>query len=169
MESIMTLNKIALGLSLVSLFAIAGCGSEAANDPLAGAWSNDTCFGAASKPADIESCSTKLTFSDGLKIDLDAQWVSLAATAKTPGCTTTRLVTGQEWSADHAKNTFNVSGSGASTIERTTCVNDTDNLNATSTTDISIPSGDSTYALSGDTLTIKTGALKGAYNRNILP
>ena len=41
------------GLSLLTLIAAAGCRSS---DPLAGTWSNDTCFGTDDTPADIESC-----------------------------------------------------------------------------------------------------------------
>ncbi len=164
----MKLNQVAFGLSLVSLFAIAGC-TDAADDPLAGAWSNDKCFGTASKPADIESCTTELSFSNELEVELEATWVSLSATATNPGCTATKLVTGQQWSTDHAEDTFTVSGTGTATLERAKCVNDADNLAATATSDINIPSGDTTYTLSGDTLTVSSGSLKGVYTRNILP
>lgn len=162
----MKLNELALGLSLVSLFAIAGCGSDAADDPLAGTWSNSSCFGTSSKPADVESCKTEVTFTNDLNVDLEAEWVSLAATAMYPGCTTTKLVTGQQWSTDHAKDTFTVMGKASATVERKNCVNSTDNLSAASTTDITIPSGDTKYTLSGDKLTIESGSLKGAYTRN---
>ncbi|HRI70117.1 MAG TPA: hypothetical protein PK156_38065 [Polyangium sp.] len=167
----MKLNQFAIGLSFVSLFAIAGCGTDAASDPLAGTWSNDKCFGTSSKPADVESCTTELSFSDGLDIELEATWVSLAATATNPGCTTTKVVTGQEWSTDHAKDTFTVAGTGTSTIERSKCVNDEDNLDAVATSDIEIPSGATTYMLgdNDDTLTVQTGSLKGVYTRNIVP
>ncbi len=165
----MKLNQFALGLSLVSLFAIAGCGTDAASDPLTGTWSNDKCFGTASKPADIESCMTELSFTSELDIELEATWVSLAATATHPGCTTVKAVTGQQWSTDHAEDTFTVDGTGKSTIERTKCVNAADNLAVSATTEISIPSGDTTYTLNGDTLTVSSGTLKGVYSRNILP
>ncbi len=160
---------MAFGLSLVSLFAIAGCGSEAADDPLAGTWSNNSCFGTATKPADIESCRTELSFSNDLDVELEAEWISLAATAVQPGCTTTKLVTGQQWSANHAKNTFTVTGDGSSTVERANCVNSEDNLSSTAATDINIPSGATTYSLSGDTLTVQQGSLKGVYTRNATP
>jgi hypothetical protein len=151
------------------LFAIAGCGTDAADDPLAGTWSNDTCFGTSSKPADVESCTTELSFSNDLDVELEATWISLAATATYPGCTTTKLVTGQQWSTDHAKDTFTVDGGGESTVERSNCVNSEDDLSSTATTDISIPSGATTYTLSGDTLTVQSGTLKGVYTRNVLP
>ena len=162
----MKLNKLALGLSLVSLIAIAGCGSDAANDPLAGTWSNTSCYGTSTKPADVESCKTELTFSNDLNVNLKAEWVSLAATAMYPGCTTTKAATGQQWSADHAKDTFTVMGKASATMERTNCVNATDDLSPAATTDLSIPSGDTTYTLSGDTLTVQSGSLKGAYTRD---
>lgn len=165
----MKLNQFAFGLSFVSLFAIAGCGTDAADDPLAGTWSNDSCFGSASKPADVESCTTELSFSNDLDVELEATWISLAATAMNPGCTTTKAVAGQQWSADHAKDTFTVTGDGSSTVERTNCVNSADDMSSTATTDISIPSGATTYTLSGDTLTVPSGSLKGAYTRNIVP
>lgn len=158
--------KITLGLSLMSLFAIAGCSSsDADTDPLTGTWSNTSCYGVPSKPADIESCNTELTFGDDLNIELKAERISLAATSTTPGCTTTRLITGQQWSTDHAAETFTVTGSGAATIERTDCINETDNMDATATTDVSIPREDTKYTLSGDTLSVKSGPLAGAYTR----
>lgn len=165
----MKLNQLAIGLSLVSLCAIAGCGTDAENDPLTGSWSNTNCFGTATKPADIESCTTELSFSSDLYVELEATWISLSATATNPGCTSTKLVTGQQWSTDHAEDTFSVTGTGASTLERTKCINDTDNLEPAATSDIKIPSGDTKYTLSDDTLTISSGTLKGAYTRNILP
>lgn len=161
----MKFNKITIGFSLVSLIAIAGCGSDAENDLLAGTWTNSSCYGAASKPADIESCNTELTFGNDLEVELTAERVSLAATATTPGCTTTWLVTGQQWSTDHARDTFTVTGDGATTIERTSCVNDTDNMDAIDTTDIGIANGDTTYTLSGDTLSVASGSLAGTYTR----
>jgi hypothetical protein len=161
----MKFNKLAIGFSIVSVLAIAGCGNGVSDDPLAGSWSNTNCFGASSKPADIESCSSELTFSNELDIELKATWISLAATAMTPGCTTTRLVTGQQWSTEHEAGTFTVTGSGASTIERTNCVNDEDNLNASATTDISIPGGEVTYVLKSETLTVQSSSLQGSYTR----
>lgn len=161
----MNLNKITLGFSLVSLFAVAGCGNGVDDDPLAGNWSNSSCYGLDSKPADIESCNTELSFGNDLNIELIAERISLAATATTPGCTSTRLVTGQQWSTDHATDTFTVTGNGVSTLERSNCVNDADNMDATDTTDVNIPPGDTTYTLSGDTLSVKSGALAGTYTR----
>jgi hypothetical protein len=38
-------------------------------------------------------------------------------------------------------------------------------MEATATTDITIPKGDTTYTLSGDTLSVNSGALKGTYTR----
>jgi hypothetical protein len=161
----MNLDKIAFGFSLVSLLAMAGCGNGVADDPLAGAWSNTSCFGSATKPVDIESCSSELTFSNDLEIQLKAEWISLAATAMHPGCTTTKVVTGQRWSAEHANDTFTVTGKGAATVARAYCVNTEDDLNATATTDIGIPDGDTTYTITGDTLTVQSGSLKGVYTR----
>jgi hypothetical protein len=161
----MKFDKITIGFSLVSLLAVAGCGSSADDDPLAGTWGNSTCFGEASKPADVESCSTELTFGDDLTVELMAEQVSLAATATNPGCTTTRRVTGQEWSTDHAAGTFTVTGNAAATIERSGCVNDADNMDATATSDIDLPGGDTRYTLSDDTLSVSSGALQGTYTR----
>jgi azurin len=161
----MNFNKIALGFSLVSGLALAGCGNGVSDDPLAGTWSNNECFGSASEPADIESCSSELTFTNELDVELRADWISLAATATHPGCTTTKRVTGQQWSAEHAADTFTVTGNGAATMERTDCVNKDDDIAAATTTDISIPSGDTKYAISGDTLTVQSGSLKGTYTR----
>lgn len=161
----MNLHSIALASSTLALLALQGCGNGVADDPLTGTWSNTACFGSSSVPSDVASCSVTLTFSDGLDIQLKATWISLAATATNPGCTTTRLVQGQTWSADHDANTFTVSGDGTATMERSDCVNAEDNQSAVATTDIAIPSGDTTYSISGNTLTVTTGALKGTYSR----
>lgn len=161
----MNLHSIAAASSMLALLALQGCGNGVADDPLTGTWTNTTCFGTDSTPADVASCTVTLTFSDGLDIQLQATWISLAATATNPGCTTTRLVQGQTWSADHEENTFTVSGDGEATLERSDCVNAEDNQAASATTDIAIPSGDTTYSISGDTLTVTTGALQGTYSR----
>ncbi len=161
----MNFDKIALGFSLVSLLATAGCGNGVSDDPLAGTWSNTSCYGSSSKPADIESCKTEMTFGDDLTVELRAEWISLSATATNPGCSTLKVVTGQTWSTEHEADTFTVSGDGKATMERTNCVNDADNLEASDTTDISIPGGDTTYTLSGDTLYVKSGSLEGTYTR----
>ncbi len=161
----MRLNPITFTLSLASLAVFVGCGTTAADDPLSGSWKNTECFGSASKPADIESCSTEIKFTDALKVELTAVAVSLAATAITPGCTTTRSVTGQEWSTDHPSGTFTVTGTGTSTMKRTMCVTPADNKDSSPATDIAIPSGDTKYTLAGEVLTITTGSLKGVYKR----
>jgi hypothetical protein len=161
----MKFNNIALGLSFMSLIAVAGCGSSADDDPLTGTWSNSNCYGADSKPADIESCNTELTFGGDLEIELMAERISLAATATNPGCTTTRVITGQQWSTNHEEGTFSVDGSGSATIERTDCVNEADNMDESSTKDVSISAGEAEYTLSDDTLIVKSGSLAGTYTR----
>jgi len=165
----MKFKQVALGLSVVSLVAIVGCGTDAESDPLTGSWSNTNCFGSTTKPSDIESCTTVLRFTSDLEVELEATWVSLAATATTPGCTSTKLVKGHQWSTDHAKDTFSVTGTGEATLERTKCVNETDNMAPTATSDFRIPSGATKYTLSDDTLTISEGPLKGVYTKNVLP
>jgi len=159
----MKLQMIAIGTLLAA--SLAGCGNGVTSDPLAGTWSNQSCFGTSSKPADIESCSIALTFSEDLSIMLEARWISLAATATNPGCTTTRMVVGQTWSADHGADTFTVSGTGEATTARTDCVNDVDNQEAVATKEIGIPLGDTDYEINGDTLTVSSGALAGKYTR----
>lgn len=161
----MKFDKLAFGLTLLSTFAMAGCGNGVDDDPLAGTWGNTACFGASAKPADIESCSTELTFTNELDIELKSTWISLAATATHPGCTTTWQVTGQQWSAEHAADTFTVTGKGASTIARSDCVNAEDDLEPITTKDLAIPEGKTEYTISGDTLTIQSGALSGTYAR----
>ena len=145
--------------------SLAGCGGS--SDPLAGTWSNPTCYGSDTTPADIEECSVALTFTDALAIELQADWLSLPATANYPGCTTTELVTGQTWSTEAGKDsdTLTVSGAGTSTVERNGCVNDSDNMDPTATSEISIPNGDIEYQISGNTLTIIDSTLAGTYER----
>lgn len=161
----MNFHNIAFGLSFVTALAMTGCGSEAEDDPLAATWSNTECFGMASKPDDVESCTSALMFTNDLELELRTDWISLSATATNPGCTTTRQVKGQQWSADHDQQTFTLTGNGEATIERTNCVNDEDNLETTATNDLDIPSGDSPYTINGDTLTVDSGALRGTYKR----
>lgn len=154
--------------STVSLFAVflalSGCASS---DDLAGTWSNNTCYGYASMPDDIESCSLAITFTDGLEISLQSDMVSLPATADYPGCNTVLLTTGQTWSTrvegDH--EVFTVSGGGSATAARTGCVNEEDNMDAASTDEISIAEGDVDYELSGNELTVLTSDLEGTYQK----
>ncbi len=157
MPSRPALLLLALSLSL----ALPACGGG--DDPLSGSWSNTSCFGSSTTPPEVEKCTTTLNFTTDLDIELRAEWLSLPATATTPGCTTTKEVTGQTWSTDSAA--FTVSGSGTATIERTGCVNDTDNLGSAPTTGIAIPAGDTRYEISNDTLTILSGTLAGAYTK----
>lgn len=138
--------------------------SDATPDPLADSWSNSECFGM-SKPADIESCSTEITFTDDLEFELVAEWVSLAATADFPGCTTTRRITGQTWSTDHDAGTFTLSNGGVATLERANCVNEEDNQEPTEIEGFDVDAGDSVYDIQGDTLSVETGSLEGSYAR----
>ena len=131
----MKIQNIAFGFSLLSTLAMVGCGNGVEADPLAGDWSNTSCFGGA-KPADVESCTVSLALQSDLDVRLDAAWISLAATDTNPGCTTTRSIIGQEWSTDHATNTLTVEGKGEATISRSNCVKGEDNFKPTATADI---------------------------------
>lgn len=162
-KSQMKLTQMALGLSLGSVLAVTGCGSSGADDPLAGTWRNTACFGSESTPADIAGCTVELTFTNDLDIELKAEWMSRPATLTHPGCTTTKRVTGQQWSTD--SRMLAVTGHGEATIERADCVNMEDDMTATSTSDISIPSGDTKYQISNDKLTILSRSLAGTYTR----
>lgn len=144
------------------LILSAGCRTS---DPLAGTWKNDTCYGSDSMPEDVESCGLALTFTDALDISLDADWVSMPATAENPGCITRKSVTGQTWSTAPASDhdVLTVEGQGSATVERTDCVNAEDDMDETATSDIDIPSGDIDYQISDDVLTVLTGELAGTY------
>jgi hypothetical protein len=165
----MKLTQMALGLSLgcLAVLAGAGCGGSGPDDPLTGTWRNTTCFGSSSTPPDIAKCTVALTFTDDLDVELTAEWMSLPATSMYPRCTTTRRVTGQQWSTKHASTseTLAVTGNGTSTIERADCINEEDNMTAKPTEDISIPSGDTKYQISNGKLTILSGDLAGTYAR----
>lgn len=161
----MNIRQIALGFSLLSASAMVGCGNGVEGDPLAAEWTNDKCFGSASMPSDVESCAVSLTLGDDLSVQLDATWISLAATETNPGCTTTRSVTGQVWSSDHATNTLTISGTGVATIARADCVIPEDNFEAKETTEIALVAGEAVYEINSDSLTIQSGSLKGTYNR----
>jgi hypothetical protein len=159
---------MALASSFVALFALAGCGSTSAPvDPLTGAWSNATCFGSTSTPSDIASCKVTLDFTASLDVSLTATWLYMPATATYPGCTTTKLVTGQQWSTRSGVDMeiLTVTGAGSATTERTGCVNATDDLMATPTTDISIGSGDTGYQLGNGVLTVLTNDIAGTYKQ----
>jgi hypothetical protein len=162
----MLMNKLFGGsILLVAAFATLGCGTSAADDPLAGSWSNGVCYGSAAMPADVESCSVGLEFAGDLRMVVDAQWVSLAATEINPGCTTRRLVTGQQWSTNHGNDSVTFTGAAFATVERTGCVKPEDDLAAIETTDIETPAGTAFYGINGDTLTVTSGALYGTYAR----
>lgn len=158
----MVLSRLPILLVLTALVTTTGCASS---DPLAGTWSNATCFGMDATPADIESCAVTLTFTDALDVELQPDWVSLPATANYPGCTTTKLITGQTWSTRHASTleVLTVSGNGSATVERTGCVNATDDMAATATATISLSPGDSNHQLTDGSLTFLTGDLVGTY------
>lgn len=158
--------SIMAAVCLPVAFALSGCGGS--SDPLAGTWSNTTCYGSDTMPADIESCAVSLRFTDELTIELQADWLSMPATADYPGCTTTKLVTGQSWSTQEAKDydVLTIAGTGTPTIERTGCVYDADNMDPTDTTEISIPEGDVDYQISGDGLTVMTTSLEGSYTKD---
>lgn len=156
-----------LGLSFGAVLSLAGCGGSGPDDPLTGTWSNKACYGAESTPSDIAECGVELTFTDDLEIELKADWVSLPATSTHPRCTTTKRVTGQRWSTRQEADSqiLTVTGSGTATIERADCVNTEDDLTAEPTSDISIPSGDAKYQITGGKLTILAGGLAGTYTR----
>lgn len=158
-------SRRALPLFLVLSMAafLPACGNSGADDPLTGSWSNTSCFGSSTTPADVDKCTTTLNFTTDLDIELSAEWFSMPATATNPRCTTTRRVVGQQWSTD--STTFTVTGSGTSTIERTKCINETDNMAPAPTSDIAIPSGGTRYEISNGTLTILSGDLSGSYSK----
>lgn len=163
----MNLHPVAIGFSLLSMFSVLGCeqGDIASDDPLAGTWSNDACFGSSTMPEDVESCSTEITLANDLDVELKAEQLSLAATAMNPGCTTTRRITGQKWSTNHETDTLTITGRGNATIERSGCVKAEDNLEAEPTSDIALRPGDMRYELDGDTLSVLSGSLSGTYTR----
>ncbi len=163
----MKTNMLIAGLSLAGSLAISGCNEDvvATQDPLEGSWSNDGCFGVEGTPADVESCTVTVEFSAELDVTVTATWVSLAATQNLPGCTTTRVVTGQTWSADHTTNEVTLSGKPEATIERSSCVKEADNLAAVATSDIEVLSGSARYEVNADALTIVSGSLAGSYVR----
>lgn len=138
----------------------AGCGGD---DPLTGSWSNSTCFGSTNMPEGIKDCKTSLTFSADLTFSLDAQQFSEPATATNPGCTTTRKIEGQTWSTDGTS--FTLESTGKATMERSSCINATDESTAVATTDIAVPTGRAEYVITDTSLTIASGPLKGTYTR----
>lgn len=173
-----------VGLSLLSALAfsaLAGCDQDtttetssdtdtdanrgASPDPLTGDWKGENCFGSAQKPSEVESCSITLSFSKDLDFSMEAAWVNLAATQEYPGCTTTKRVTGQKWSTDHDKDTIHITGTSHATMERAKCVDPKDEVQTSSTDDISVPAGDYHYSIDGTTLNIDSGPLKGVYAR----
>ena len=140
------------------MFAGAGCGGD---DPLTGTWSDATCFGAKTTPEGIKSCTTALTFTADLAFSLKAEQFSEPGTATAPGCTTTRTIEGQTWSTDGTA--FTLAGTGKAMMERSSCVNATDEFKPLATTELVAPSGGSEYVIDNKTLTIAKGPLAGTY------
>lgn len=166
----MILHRMAIGSLVLSMLALLGCengaiGDGGKEDPIAGKWTSDACYGGGATLANIESCSVELDLQSDLDLELKADWVSLPATEERPGCTTTRRVTGLKWHTDHKAGTLTVTGMANATIERTGCVKAEDNLKAEPAQDIEVRPGDMTYELKGDTLTILSGSLQGTYAR----
>ncbi len=156
----MFLDRMALGLSVTMVLALAGCGGD---DALTSSWSNSSCFGSKTTPEGIKECKTSLSFTDDLMFSVKAEQFSEPATATAPGCTTTREITGQTWSTDGT--TFTLEGTGKATMGRSSCVNATDELKAAPTTDIAVPTGGSGYVITDNSLTIATGPLAGTYTK----
>jgi hypothetical protein len=132
-----------------------------------GTWHNTACFGTPLTPPDFAECTLALTFRTDLGIELKGEWVSLPATSMRPRCITTRRVTGQRWSTEHAtadSEKLTVTGTGAATIERADCLHKEDDLKASPTSDISIVSSTAHYQISNDKLTILSGDLAGTYS-----
>lgn len=163
----MSLHSTPTGLSILVTLSVLGCqqSSVATEDPLTGTWGSDACFGSSTTPEDVERCSVELVFASELDFSLRAEWISLAATARDPGCTTVRQVTGQKWSTNHDTSTLTLTGSGQATLERSSCVNPEDNLEPTATSDIEVRPGNMRYEISDDTLRVLAGSLEGSYTR----
>ena len=81
-----------------------------------------------------------ITLADDLSFSVKAEELSMPATAAAPGCITTRVVTGQTWSTD--SSTFVLNGTPKATIERSSCVNNRDELKVGPTTDMDMPIGE---------------------------
>ena len=156
----MILDRLVLGLSIAALTIVTGCGGD---DPLTGSWSNHNCYGASVMPDGVESCKTALTFTDDLTFSLKAKQFAMPATATAPGCTTTFTITGQTWSTDDSSLTLR--GNGEVTVERTSCVNDDDELRKIPATRVDAPSGKTNYTIVDESLSIESGSLRGTYTR----
>jgi hypothetical protein len=154
----MFLNRMILGLSVTMALACAGCGGD---DPLAATWSNSNCYGFKGTPEGIKSCTTALTFTNDLTFTLKAEQFSEPATATSPGCTTTRDVTGQTWSTDG--DAFTLDSAGKATQKRSSCVNAADEFDTKATTDIGVAAGTAAYVITDNSLTISAGPLAGTY------
>lgn len=150
-------------IALMALALSVGCGAGP-DDPITGTWSRDSCFGEASKPADIATCSTKLRLDADLSFRVIDVRQSLPATATYPRCTTTRVVKGLQYSTD-GKGKLTLVGTSSSTMERTTCANDADNLSPTPDDKNSVAAGVMDYVIKDKTLSITSGSLSGDYVR----
>lgn len=156
---------------LFAALATAGCAVNGPNDALTGTWTNTSCFGATAMPADIQSCSITLAFGADLSVAMTDARQSQPATAQWPRCTTTRRVTGQQYSTSNGatnSNTMTITGSSTSTMERTGCANAADNSPPAADSVDSIAPGELNYEISANVLTIPTGPFAGHYSRGIL-
>src|SRR5205814_1537261 len=121
-------TRLTILAPMFALLAAAGCNGP--NDALTGTWTNSSCFGTATMPADIQTCSTSLAFSRDLDLVIRDVRQSQPATANYPRCTSTRTISGQQYSTSNnggASGTLTLAGDSTSTLERAGCANDSDN------------------------------------------
>ena len=156
---------------ILPLLATAGCTINGPNDALTGTWTNTSCYGSPTMPADIQSCSTSVEFGADLSVTVVDSRQAQPATAMYPRCTITRRATGQQYSTSNGTGslmTVTITGQSTSTIERTGCANATDNAAPAADTFNPIPAGVAPYQISTNMLTISAGSLAGSYTRSVL-
>lgn len=151
--------------TLVPLMLLAAaCGGNGPDDPLTGSWSNATCFGDTSQPADIQSCKLTISLERDLTVIVKDSRQSLPATAVNPRCTAIRTMTGLRYSTNSA-GTLTFTGTTSSTLVRKDCANMADNLAETADTRDSVSAGSTGYSITDTTLSVSSGQLSGDYLR----
>jgi hypothetical protein len=144
--------SVETALPLLATLALAGCGG----DPLVGTW-RSTSFPGGMRPEWITSYQSEITFNSNMTASGVTTTVYAASSPVHPGCTEIRRSTGSTWmtSTSGSTMTLTIGGTSTDTVERTGCVNASENQTPmTNTTTSESRISGLTYTIMGNVLTL---------------